>query len=189
MCRKDVTQEPCSVIWLVDQQLGHREGDLPALADEGTAPPGPGVLQGDHARGAAAGAVDARLAAAAAGELPDRGGGLLVGRDDVVDQAQVLGHLQPFGCDVGGDDRPGAQRPAEHGGGQTDRPEAGDQQPVPAGQLQPQETLVGGAEATRDERAVDVGQRFGQEDAGRLVGQQVLGVPAVALPAVRRAQG
>ena len=56
---------------LVDQHLGHRERDLAALADEGTPPPGPGVLQRDHAGGAAAGTVDARLAAATVGELPD----------------------------------------------------------------------------------------------------------------------
>ena len=71
MCRSEVTQEPWRRDLLVDQQLRDREGDLAALADERAASPGPGVLQREHAGGAAAGAVDARLAAPAAGELGD----------------------------------------------------------------------------------------------------------------------
>jgi hypothetical protein len=54
------------------------------------------------------------------------------------------------------------------------------------GQLQPQQPLIGGAEAAGDQRSVDVAERLGQQDASRFFGQEVVGVAAVTLPAVRR---
>ena len=50
--------------------------------------------------------------------------------------------------------------------------------------LHPPQRLVGRAEAAGAEGTVDEGERVGQADAGGLLGQQVRGVPAVALPAV-----
>ena len=105
----------------------------------------------------------------------------------LVDQAEVEREPAALGGHVGADDRPGAHRPGQHRRGQADRSEAGDQQAVAARDVEPQQRLVGGAEPARDERPVDVRQRVGQRQAGGLLGQQVVGVPAVALPAVRRA--
>jgi hypothetical protein len=106
----------------------------------------------------------------------------------VIDQFQALGDLQSFRRDVSGDDGPGPQRPPQHRRRQAHRSHPGDQQRVLAGELQSPQSLVRGAETTRDERAIDVGQRLGQQNAGCLLGQQVLGMSTVALPAVRRAQ-
>jgi hypothetical protein len=105
----------------------------------------------------------------------------------VVDQAEALGDGQALGRDVGADDWPGAERPPQHGGGQPDRAQAGDQQLVAAGDLEAQQGLVGGAEPAGHQRAVEVGEAVRQRQAGALLGQQEVGVPAVALPAVRGA--
>ena len=57
-----------------------------------------------------------------------------------------------------------------------------------SGQFQAEQPFVRGAEPAGHKRTVDVGQLVRQEDAGGLLGKQKFSVPAVALPAVGRAQ-
>src|SRR5215217_4336747 len=107
---------------LVDQQLRDSEGNLPALADESTAAPRPGVLQSKNSGDAAARTVDARLATATTGHFSDRGSGGVVGRQRMIDKVEVLGHLASLGGDIGGDDGTSTQGSTEHGRGQPNRP-------------------------------------------------------------------
>ena len=85
---------------------------------------------------------------------------------------------------VHADDLVRPQRLAQHRRRQAHRPQARDQQPVLPVDLDARQRLPGRAEAAGDQRAVHIGQVVRQGDAGVLLGQQVRGVAAVALPAV-----
>ena len=167
MCGTEVTHEPCSVtcLWIISWR--HVEADAAALADEGAAAPGRGAAT---APGAGRPALPEQSTVVekprAAGELGQPAPACVVGGEGVVHQAEVAARARAARRDVGADDRPGAHRPREHRRGQPDRPETGHQQGVPAGDVEPQQRLVGRAEAAGDQRPVDVRQGVGQRQAG-----------------------
>lgn len=110
--------------------------------------------------------------------------GGFIGFQGVVHQSQFPGQPDPCVREVGPDHPRNPQGAAQHGGGQANRPQAGDQYSVGPADLHPAERLVSGAEAAGAERPVDIGKRIGQEDAGVFLGQHIFRMAAVALPAV-----
>ena len=183
----EVTHEPCSVtcLWIIS-----------ADTSKPTSPPSPTNAQRPQvavlasARCRAAGlprAVDRGREAAAAGQLRDPARRALVGRHRACRPARGRAASRrrsgetsvpttgpaPIARASIAAARPTGPRPVTS---RLSRPETSE----------PQQRLVGRAEAAGDERAVDVRQRVGQQQAGVLLGQQVLRVAAVALPAVRR---
>ena len=131
-----------------------------------------------------AAAVEADLAPAPAGGVTDGVGEVRRVGDDDVDEAELAGQGGPLGVGLEPDDGGGAEVPAEHRGGQPDRTEPGDEQPVPSAHPATQQPFVCRPEAARDQRAVDVGQALGQRQARHRLGQHEVGMAAVALPAV-----
>jgi len=81
---------------------------------------------------------------------------------------------------------PCAERAAEHRGREPDGSQARNQEPIVAADLHACDGFPRRAEAARDERTVDVREFVRERNAGRLFGEHVRCVTAVALPAVRR---
>src|SRR5690606_13183670 len=92
--------------------------------------------------------------------------------------------VKPVVVHVEADDARGAEGAREHGGGEPDGAEAGDEHDVVAADADLLQALVDGAEAAGDLRAVGVREGVGQQDQVFLFGEEVVGHAAVALPAV-----
>ena len=106
-----------------------------------------------------------------------------------IDRAEPDGQGATLRAGVKADPRNGAELAAQQPGRQPDRPEADDGQGVPPADLGAQQTFVGRAEAAGYAGAVEKGDEVGQHDAVPLLGQDQVGVTAVALPAVRGTLG
>ena len=174
-------------MWISRSETAKR--DRAALAHEDAATPGPGVPQRGLPRRCVPRAVDRDLAAETTGRLGDRVGQGVRVADADVDQAQVLRQAHALHRRVEADDGGGAHRTTEHRRGEPHRPEARDEQSVAAAHLRPQQPLVGRAEAAGDEGAVDEREGLREQEAGRLLGEEVVGMASVALPPVRGAEG
>ena len=79
---------------LVDQVLRHLEADRAPLAHVGASAPVAGALEGQQPGGGRPRAIDARLAAVAAGPVEDPPEGAVVGLEGDVDQPEVARQRQ-----------------------------------------------------------------------------------------------
>jgi hypothetical protein len=164
----------------VNDERGHVEGHASTLADEGHTPPGTRRAQRKQARCGIAGALDRRLEAPAIGAR-----GQLV-RLPVADRDAEPGGDLPPGLDCLDAHHLRAECAGQQRRSDADRPEAGDQHAVTAGDVHSPAGRVGGAEAAGDHGAVEEGERLGERHQRALLGQQVRRVAAVALPAICR---
>ena len=173
-----ITQEPTSVSWRWMTWWLTSRVRCRALADECHPAPPAQAVDRLGLRGADAGAVDGCVGAVGQGVAK-------VGRGHRgVDRADLLGEARRGVLRVGADHARGAERPGQQPGGQADRAEPGHQHGVGAVDGDPAQRFVRGAEAASHTGAVDVRQRVGQHQHVVCLGEQQLGVPAVALPAV-----
>ncbi len=164
----------------VDEHLRHVHAEPAALAHECGPAPAPGVAQRGQLAPAVAGAVDGDL-----GAVAEQGVQLLVGAGDrVVDGTELQRQLPAGGGGVGADDERCAHLLGQEPDGRADGAQAGDEHSVASGHPRPAQRLVGGAEAARDDGAVQVGQGLRQHQEVALLGEQQVGVAAVPLPAV-----
>ncbi len=134
-------------------------------------------------------AVDRNFTAEALGQILDRLNGIAIGNHAVVDGPNIQRKVEPFLGDVRANDHGRAHGFGQQARGHAHRADAGDQHTVFAGNLHTLQRLVGRAETTGNQRAVDEAQLVGQRHTDTLLSDAVVGVAAVALPAVGGALG
>ena len=152
---------------------------VPPSPDERAAPVPAGVPQGSELGGARAGALDGHL-----GAVTEEVAELVVGLHCDVHRTHPAGQRPALGRGISAHHPRRAHGRGEHPGREPDRTEPGDEHLLAARERDAAQRLVGGGEAAGHARAVEEGQRVGQRQEIALAGQQLLGVPAVALPAV-----
>ena len=108
----------------------------------------------------------------------------VVGRQGVVDQAEPSARARRPSARSMPTTGPAPRARASIAAASPTGPRPVTSSAVGAGHLETSQRLPGGAEAAGDERSVDEAQPVGQRQAAALLRQQVVGVAAVALPAV-----